>query len=882
MDKNLEPIATELFGKIRTQFPKIQLGDANSKVTDREKDARFFEFDYIKAGKNLGTVSVNLSEDDGLVVIYSNDITEGQPEAIAKQWFRFLRELREFAKQNMLRFSIRDIAKSNLEKRDYQQLSSSGDMTMTESKLWGTSRTSFQEMGDAKLIVKHSKPVNYDLPAGRTMYIDSIYVENADGERFKYPFKHLNGARALATHVAHGGNSYDPIGQHIIGLSEELNKLRMFKGYVDRNPVVSEAMGSIQTKVYERIDQVKKEIHSLQNANYYTSFTESFVDNEAQEIPEDVVNDWIDRLTIRTFNEELKNVFPYIYKLVGEEVAPVKELTPEDLFSMDMSETQLDPVKEIEELVNFESYLDRIVSEESDLLDTEGEGQSAAIQQLNQLVGQELQAGADGINAIQSLKGLIDDSELMDALKNVGKVNPEMDVRDLIKGFLEKHDEENGTDIASKINFGSTTPEPTAAPAAPEAPAEPAAAEPVPPEAAAAAPAAAPAEQPAAAPVAEADEPPFDGPYKKPGDRKDQFGNTIKTKNMAKHLAKQGMAKAIKTAKKAGATAETIVNFGFGEMSLGEAITKAGFNVTDFFEGADNKQTEIVEFIKSMYDEMTGNFPKGETGVLLAVEKQFGEEAGDLAKHVISELSTVYESKRLRKLAGLNEAWEDDGADDDADSDLTASLPKWAQQQLAAPMKQVKQGMANPQAMAAPKLAPSTQPGVASQPKPTPANAKPNTMKAPAGAAAKPAPAADAFGMGAGAGGAATAQAPSMLDRIKKLAGIGQAPAASAAAPVAGVKPGAAFGDIGSGAQFGNLPPKAAAPKPAAAVAGAGAAAKPAGAGAAAQTPQQQIDAAKAQSLANWKAKNAAQWQQQNPGKTPPKPVTQNVAGDDW
>ncbi len=80
------------------------------------------------------------------------------------------------------------------------------------------------------------------------------------------------------------------------------------------------------------------------------------------------------------------------------------------------------------------------------------------------------------------------------------------------------------------------------------------------------------------------------------------------------------MAAAIAKAKKAGATAETMVNFGSGEMSLGEAITKAGMDVEEFFEGT-GKQNEVVEFVKSMYDETTGNFPKGETGVLLAVAK---------------------------------------------------------------------------------------------------------------------------------------------------------------------------------------------------------------------------------------------------------------------
>jgi len=703
MDKNLAPIAKELFGKVRTQFPKIQLGDANSKVTDRPEDARFFEFDFIKHRENLGTISLSISEDDGMIVMYSNDITDGQPSSVSRQWYNFLRELREFAKQNMMNFAIRDTAKSNLDKRDYQHLANNnGEGQMTESKLWGTAKTSYQQMGEAKLIVKHSQPVNYAHAAGRTLHIESIYVENSQGERFKYPVKHLNGARALATHVAHGGTPYDGIGQHITSLSEELNKLRMFKGYVDRNSMVSEAMGNIQTKVYERIDQVKKEIRSLQNQSYYESFAESFTVNEAQEIPEDVVNDWIDRLTIRTFNEELKNVFPYIYKLVGEDVDVVKELTAEDLLGeeeedMDEAAKWRDPeykdklytqepddgegdhydyyhdnrpdndpgekhstfdrnkdtdklhyhygdyqvgqkaqvgdrakkglltknaIRVVKNRIKsthgdhptpnlpeenaFEAYLDTIMREESDLFNTDEESQSASIQTLNQLIAQEFPAGVDGTNAIQSLKGVIDDQEFTDAIKQLGKVNPEMDIREFLKSYLEKHDEENGTDIASKINFDSTTPAPTTP--APEAPpAEPAAAPATP------APEAPPAE-PAAAPVAEA----------------------------------------IAKAKRAGATAETMINFGFGQMSLGEAIAKAGLNVEDFFEST-SKQNEVVEFVKSMYDETTGNFPKGETGVLLAVEKQFGEDAAEMAHSVISELSHVYESNRLRQLAGLDE-----------------------------------------------------------------------------------------------------------------------------------------------------------------------------------------------------------------------------------
>lgn len=591
MDKNFNSVAKELFGKIRTQFPKIQLGDANSAVTDRPEDARFFEFDFVVDGNNIGTVSASISEDDGLVVMCGNDLVGEEPESIKRKWFNFLRELREFAKQNMMNFDVRDIAKSNLDKRDYQMLANnSGEVAMAESKLWGTSKTSFQEMGEAKLIVKHSKPVNYDLPAGRTMHIESIFIENAQGERFRYPFKHLNGARALATHVAHGGTSYDNIGQHIIGLSEELNKLRMFKGYVDRNPVVSEAMGTINSKVYERIDQVKKEIHSLQSPNYYKTFAESFTDAEDQMIPEDLVNDWVDRLTIRSFNEELKNVFPYIYKLVGENVAPVKELSPEDLLSTESMDIQDSVNNEIEELTNFESYLNKLVSEESDLFNDD-ESQSVAIQKLNQLVTQEFPVGADGTNAIQSLKGIIDDQEFTNALQELGKVSPEMDIRNVLQSYLEKKDEENGTDIASKINFGSTAPAPTPTPA--------------------------PAEQPA--PVAESN-----------------------------------LVKAVRKAVTSGMQLEDTFDIGEKTFTLKDAIERAGLSVNEFFtEDTSGEHQDVVEFVKSMYDETTGSFPKGETGVLISVQKEFGDNAAEVAKSVIGELSAVYESQRIKKLAGL-------------------------------------------------------------------------------------------------------------------------------------------------------------------------------------------------------------------------------------
>jgi hypothetical protein len=427
----------------------------------------------------------------------------------------------------------------------------------------------------------------------------------------------------------------------VIGLSEELSNLRMFKQYVARNPMVSEAMGSIHTKVMERIDAVKKEIHGLQSATRYTEFAENFHASDAKEIPEDVMNDWIDRLTIRTFNEELKNVFPYIFKLVDESDIPVKDLTIEDLVNEEPEDEDTEDGKEIKEFADYEKQINQIVGERVDIFSDDENSKREAVEKLNQLVAQPMPVGTDGSNAVESLSDIIDDDELTDVFKELADIDPEHDVRDILKDYIKIKDEENGTDILTQIQFPADDGGMDAAPAPEAPPAEPVAAEPAPIEPAPAIP----------APVAEEKEdPPFDGPYKKSSDNKDQFGNTVKTKNMAKHLAKKGMADAIKKAKKAGATAETIIRIAGKEMTLGEAITKAGMKVEDVF---GNKADELIEFVKSMYNTVEGNFPKGAEGVKIACEKKFGDNVGPIAEKVIAKLSSLGEMNRMKQLAGL-------------------------------------------------------------------------------------------------------------------------------------------------------------------------------------------------------------------------------------
>ena len=477
MNKNLNKIAQDLYGKIETRFPNIKIGDENAEVLSKKTDipeARFFEFEYEEAGEKLGTIAITLDEEDGIIVQISGKLADSKHYGA----FRFIRSFRQFAKNRLLKFHVQNIGKDHLDKRDYnfqakpkEEPVMQSQQPVMESKMYGNARMSYQDLGEARLVIKHSQPVNPEITAGRTMHIDSIYVENADGERFKYPFKHLNGARAMAEHLKHGGNPYDNIGKHISSLSEELSQLRKFKGYVTRNDTLAEAMNDITPRVMERIEEIKKEVAGLQRPTYYEVFAESFASREEQIIPEDVMSDWIDRLTIRTFNEDLKTAFPYIFRLVDETTIPVKELSPDDLLDENhhndddenekiehlmrkyhwsrqeaiehLHYNEHDP-KDYEDMeeAQFESFLDSIMNEDeatatgsNNLFVSDIARRSQAMDQLKQLLAGGLQPGVDGINAVASLKGIIDSEQFTE--KYLKGLSDNDDVGTAIKLYLK-------------------------------------------------------------------------------------------------------------------------------------------------------------------------------------------------------------------------------------------------------------------------------------------------------------------------------------------------------------------------------------------------------------------------------------------------------------
>jgi len=606
-------IATDLFYKIRSRFSGLKLGNDTGAITINPEEARFFDFDYKDGEAAIGHVSISLAENNSIKVYFSTGITESMDTLQKEGWYGFLKELRLFAKRRLMSFDTRDIAKDNLDRRDFAFLSqyntpkksqpntintTVGESIMSESAMYGSKNVSFQKLMDTRLIIKHSKAVMDDTaPGSRTRNIGALFVENQDGERFKYPFIHLAGARAMQRHVANGGLPYDELGKSIVGMSEEIAQLKSFESYVVRNDLMNSINNSIVERSSQYLNGLREQIKALAKQSHYEAYKENFQAMEPVEIPQDVVEQYTDQFTVRNFKEDIKSVFPVLYRIMKEnEIGydDIVEMTQPDVVENEVAVNYNDP------FAKFETWAMGL-GEASAISSEDQEEKYAAIKELQELVGQAFPAGVDGTNAIESLKGIIEDPQLFQSIKEQSKQDSELDTRGLVKEWLEQ----NAPDTLEQLDFGDFVEPEGEAPAtdqggditAPEAPQEEA-----------------------------------DGPNKSDVPafmRKAKGGDDwkVSTKDIDDEKTKSPTS------------------------SAGLARKKKELGM----ESQQLNVQELAEFVHTFYDRESGTFPKGPEGVAIMVGKKFGEQAEMVARKMVERMAPQQQDPQIAELARIRE-----------------------------------------------------------------------------------------------------------------------------------------------------------------------------------------------------------------------------------
>lgn len=318
--KNIDRIAKELFDKIRSRFETITIGDENAKSTDQNEQARFFNFDYVgRDGKNFGNITISIVDTESLKLYFGRSLLTEMDQMQKRDWYEFLKQMRQFAKRNLMKFDARDISRSSLRPRDFQQISKNdrpyraSEVALGESLVYGNDSTSYEKFGPIKIIVKHSRPLDPMHSGSRSRHIKHIMLQNDLGERFRCPYNNLTVARGLANHLAHGGHFYDDDYNSICSTIESLIKIgnflrrSRFENYED-------------PEILSVIDDAKQEyhrgrgiLHRLCVPKHYDGCLEQLRSmSSAEEISTEDQEYVKNKLTKRVIHDRVSNALPEI------------------------------------------------------------------------------------------------------------------------------------------------------------------------------------------------------------------------------------------------------------------------------------------------------------------------------------------------------------------------------------------------------------------------------------------------------------------------------------------------------------------------------------------------------------------------------------------
>jgi hypothetical protein len=427
--REINKISESLFEKIRDRFEDVSLGDENAKATQNPENARFFNFDYVVDGKSHGNITLSLIDEISLKVYFSKNISQELEGEERQKWYAFLKELREFAKRNILSFEPRDITRSTLKHRDVQQ-QSKADSTYTkdevigEGRMYGTHKSSYEKDGNVKLIVRHSESVNPEQRGARSRKIKSIFVETGEGERIKLPHNNLRYARAMARHVSEGGQLTDDFGQHITRIAEECGKLRPFKHSVIRRTFEDSETQAMVEAAFEYHGLLNNTLKRMSGRKGYAACKESFIQDEPLMDDFDV-DSLRERFVKRTYNDKMEDALPIVQKAY--------EMKKSNKFAE-----------------QFESWANNVAESYDGSID---------VDDLADLFAEEMPIGVDAINAINAISGVITNDELENTLTQAAQENPEADAREVIIGWLFDNEPTVYQELMNEIGDADTADE---------------------------------------------------------------------------------------------------------------------------------------------------------------------------------------------------------------------------------------------------------------------------------------------------------------------------------------------------------------------------------------------------------------------------------------
>lgn len=264
---NFEAAASETFQILRSyDYEVILFSDEHQQVFEPSEARRFFAKPV-----NLLVSLVDDGEDSAVRLYLSKSIRISEVIGLVSS-------LRTMATKYKMVFNVREYNKV-LSPKDFATQAS-----VTESKgntmnlvegMYGTSRSSYLKLENARMIVRHSTRINENILGARGRNVETIHIEDGQGQRFLMPTQQLAPARAMAHHVDNGGTWADTVGEQISRMAQNFADLGAASRHIGHYaPELHESATQIRDAVRECARNMRRTFESLGRKTRYADVAE--------------------------------------------------------------------------------------------------------------------------------------------------------------------------------------------------------------------------------------------------------------------------------------------------------------------------------------------------------------------------------------------------------------------------------------------------------------------------------------------------------------------------------------------------------------------------------------------------------------------------------
>ena len=412
--------ARKLFDLLVSRDFDPEMLDSAGKPAADPSETEIFSFDFrAESGKDYGTVVIMLGNDNTLEVYCSDNVGRGMESNDKNDWFDFLAQLKNFSVRNFLSFGIKNL--------NHLRYSMQGQAAIKEGlfESWSGKKDVSWNAGatESRLMIKHKRALGED--EARFRYVESLFIETAEGERYKLPFRNLTAGKAMLEHVRAGGRPYDLRGQHIAEMVTELTVLSRFKR-ANAGRLLEGDTATLVEQATTYFENLRHNLKSLTTRTGYTKYFESWSPAELSE--EEVVIEGLKHLFVtQSIDQRIEDALPLIARIQQQENA-MKEATI------------------------FESWADQLMEGTWQTPDTPEKQQK-----LIELLSTDLPVGADATNVQEQLYDLLGDDVLFDQLQALADQDANADARQVILNRMQELDSDPDVmKVITSLNIDAT------------------------------------------------------------------------------------------------------------------------------------------------------------------------------------------------------------------------------------------------------------------------------------------------------------------------------------------------------------------------------------------------------------------------------------------